>query len=163
MIKGFMVKDWCIIAAVAENGVIGYEGFLPWVLMEDLRFFKQITTENDVVMGLTTYLSLGKPLPKRMNIVISRYFDDELKNVKFIRSIKQIEKARRPDRKLFIIGGSMLYKSTILYCKTLMITHVKGIFKGDKFFPKFKTLFDEEKVIQENDQFIIKQYINKNA
>ncbi len=136
-----------IIAAVAKNGVIGKENALPWYLPEDLKRFRALTTGKTVLMGRKTFESimhkLGKPLPNRTNIVITRdkgyqipitdSSSDE-RVVVYNNLNKAIEDYK--DRDLFIIGGGQIYKQTIDLADVLYITHVDQEIDGDVYFPE---------------------------
>ena len=114
-----------IIVAMDKNGLIGAEGKLPWHLPSDLRFFRDTTLGQTVVMGSKTYASLGKPLPNRNNVVLSRTGEYSVKDV--------IAMAVSQD--IFIIGGAEIYKIFIPFADRLIITHINAEFNGDTYFP----------------------------
>jgi dihydrofolate reductase len=130
-----------IIVAVAENGCIGIDNKLPWHLPEDLKYFRRLTTGNIVIMGRKTYESIGKPLPNRSNIVISRNPDFQAEGVKIVRtidealqmaaSIGEIDGAEEA----FIIGGAQIYQQTLPLAQRLYLTKVQKTVTGDAFFP----------------------------
>jgi len=127
-----------IIAAVAENNVIGINNKLPWKLPEDLKHFKKLTTGHTVIMGQKTFESIGKSLPGRTNIILS--FDENFKYPECITATSIEEALRiassRNETEVFIIGGSSVYKQTIEIADKLYITRIYHKFKGDVFFPK---------------------------
>jgi len=129
----------CIIAAVADNGAIGEGGTLPWHISEDLKFFKKTTISCPVIMGRKTFLSLGRPLPGRKNIVLSRSLAGAVKpteEVVFVPSLDEAYKAAEPAERCFVIGGAMVYSLAIEDADKLYITEVHTRKDGaDAFFP----------------------------
>jgi dihydrofolate reductase len=130
-----------LVAAVADNGVIGQGGGLPWRLKSDLRNFRAITMGKPVVMGRKTYLSIGKPLAGRTNIVVSRNRDFAAPGIIVAPSIEAALAAARGDAlrraadAVAVIGGAELYAHTIGYADRLVITHVHLRPDGDTMFP----------------------------
>ena len=125
-----------IIAAVSENGVIGVDNKLPWYIPEDLKRFKKLTKGNVVIMGRKTYESIGKPLPDRINIVVSRNKDLKIPGCLVVNSIVQAIKKAGSDKDIFIIGGGEIYNSGIIYAKRIYLTKVHQEVKGDTKFPE---------------------------
>jgi len=131
-----------IIAAVAENGVIGNNGKLPWHIPEDLKRFKELTSENIVLMGRRTFESLGsKPLPNRANFVISKsLLGHGIDNVVVCPDLPMpIAVGRYSKKDLYIIGGAEIYKQTINLADKLLITRVHQSPEGDSYFPEIPT------------------------
>jgi len=127
-----------IIVAMSKNRVIGKDNDMPWHLSDDLKNFKKITINKTIIMGRLTYDSIGKPLPERNNIVLSR----NLKNSK-VMVLDNLEEAlniSRNEEEVFIIGGADLYSQTINLVNKLYLTSINHEIDGDKYFPKF----DEE-------------------
>lgn len=127
-----------IIAAVADNGVIGSYGKLPWHIPEDLKRFKQLTSLNIVMMGRKTFDSLdNRPLPNRLNLVLTRNPQiSSNPNLKFVSDpIKIIHEYVNDKRSLYVIGGAQVYEQMLPYVDALDITRVKGNYEGDTFFP----------------------------
>jgi len=130
-----------LVAAVADNGVIGQGGGLPWRLKSDLRNFRAITMGKPVVMGRKTYLSIGKPLAGRTNIVVSRNRNFAAPGVVVAPSIEAALAAARGDAlrrvvdAVAVIGGAELYAHMIGYADRLVITHVHLRPEGDTMFP----------------------------
>ena len=124
-----------LIVAKAENNVIGAKNDLPWHLSADLKHFKELTTGKTVVMGLNTYRSilgrLGHALPNRRNVVITND-DVTLDDVELIRSTDELKTLGD----VFIIGGAMLYKTTIDIADRLYVTEVRANVDGDAYFPE---------------------------
>jgi len=130
-----------LVAAVADNGVIGQGGGLPWRLKSDLRNFRAVTMGKPVVMGRKTYLSIGKPLPGRTNIVVSRNRDFAAPGVVVAPGIAAALAAARGDAlrrsadAIAVIGGAELYAHVIGQADRLVITHVHLRPEGDTMFP----------------------------
>ncbi len=126
------------IVAISQNGVIGVENRLPWHLPADLRHFKQLTTSHTVVMGRKTYESIGKPLPNRQNIVISRQKNYVAEGCIVVESLEDaIEVARNSEtKKVFIIGGAEIYRLALQntsLCTHIYLTYVHITVHGDAF------------------------------
>lgn len=131
----FMKK--CMIAAVADNNGIGIKGELPWHLSEDLKYFKSQTKGFPVIMGRTTFFSIGRPLPGRMNIVLNAG-GDPIEGVHCVQSFEEAyELAEKTTaEKVFVIGGASVYKAALNDMDELFITHVHTTVNGaDAFFP----------------------------
>jgi dihydrofolate reductase len=130
-----------LVAAVADNGVMGQGGGLPWRLKSDLRNFRAITMGKPVVMGRKTYLSIGKPLAGRTNIVVSRNRDFAAPGVIVAPGIEAAlavargDALRRSADAVAVIGGAELYARMIGYADRLVITHVHLRPEGDTMFP----------------------------
>lgn len=130
-----------LIAALAENGCIGINNRLPWHLPEDLKYFRRLTTGGIVVMGRKTYESIGKPLPNRTNIVISRNPDFTAEGIKVVPSLDQaLELADsmaeiNGNDEVFVIGGAQIYALTLPRAGRLYLTEVAKTVHGDAFFP----------------------------
>lgn len=126
-----------IIVAIADNNAIGKDNQLLWHISEDLRYFKKVTMGATVVMGRKTYESIGKPLPGRRNIVVSRSLK-EITGVEVFASVEAvIEEFKDSAEEVFIIGGGELYRSMLPYASKLYITFVHvTIPDADTFFPE---------------------------
>ncbi|HNS29166.1 MAG TPA: dihydrofolate reductase [Tenuifilaceae bacterium] len=125
-----------IIVAIAQNNVIGANNRLIWHISDDLKRFKALTTGHHVIMGRKTYESIGKPLPNRVNIVVSR---DPLYKADGCIVVSSLEKAlenSKNDSEVFIIGGGELYRQALPLSGKLYLTRVHGDFEGDTFFPE---------------------------
>lgn len=131
------MKISCIVAT-ADNRVIGKDNQLPWYLPEDLKYFKKVTMGHTVIMGRNCYESIGRPLPKRINIVLTRdpyYASTGIQTAHHIEEALQIAEDAGEDE-VFIIGGGMIYEQTEKYWDTLYITEVDLAVEGDVFFPE---------------------------
>ncbi len=138
-----------IIAAMTANRVLGRNNQLPWHVPGDLKNFMRVTTGNVVIMGRNTFDSMGKPLPNRRNIVVSRTMAPR-KRVEVYRDIPTaLHHAEADENDTFIIGGAQIYKPCIAYADTMYLSYVKGDYEGDTFFPEFDE--SEWEVVEEED------------
>ncbi|MFK8031571.1 MAG: dihydrofolate reductase [Gammaproteobacteria bacterium] len=123
-----------VIVAVAKNGVIGRDNELPWKLRADLQWFKRTTTDNTIVMGRKTYESIGRPLPNRDNIVLSRNGGLKVEGCVVVDKIEMAcAKATRGD--VFVIGGAQIYRRALPKADRLFITVVDAEVEGDTWLP----------------------------
>lgn len=126
-----------IVVAMGKNREIGKENQLLWHLPKDLKHFKDITSGHPVIMGRKTYESIGKPLPNRTNIVISRKNDWFEEGVLIVGSIKEALKfAQKIDENVFIIGGGNIYEQTMGFTNRLEVTLVDAALDADTYFPE---------------------------
>ncbi len=144
------------IVAMAENRVIGNGGTIPWHLPEDFRFFKATTLGHGIVMGRKTYASIGKPLPGRRNIILSRTMP-EMPGVIIVRSPEELLQLPDADD-FFVIGGAEIYQRLLPYCTELFVTKVLLTVEGDTFFPEFESAFDTGTKILETNDFSVWRY-----
>lgn len=125
------------IVAVAENNVIGQQNQLPWRLPADLKHFKNITTGYPIVMGRKTYESIGKPLPNRLNIILTRDDRFQAEGCVVVSSWEEAliaaQNAKAPE--IFIIGGAQIYAQLLPQVQRLYLTKIHQTFDGDTFFP----------------------------
>ena len=125
-----------IIAAVAENQVIGNGNTIPWHCPADLRYFKKTTLGHPLLMGRKTYQSLKiRPLPGRRNIVVTRNVDFTAEGCDVVGGIEQGLALAGQSEKVFIIGGENIYRQTLHQADELYLTCVQAAVKGDRFFP----------------------------
>ncbi len=128
-----------IIAAVAENNVIGKNNDLTWHISEDLKRFKKLTSGHPVIMGRKTYESLPfKPLPGRKNIVLTSQKKISFEGALVVNSIKEALSKCSDDDEVFICGGAAIYKLFCPFTERLYLTKIHHIFEGDTFFPEIK-------------------------
>jgi dihydrofolate reductase len=124
-----------LIAAVAENGAIGRDNRLLWHIPEDLKRFRQLTTGHTVIMGRKTFDSIGKPLPNRHNIVVTKNASSvDGRDVVAAPSVQAALREAQGDE-VFIIGGASIYQAAMPLAQRLYITRVHGSFEADTFFP----------------------------
>lgn len=124
-----------LVAAVAANGVIGAGNRMPWHLPEDLKHFKALTLGHPVIMGRRTYESIGKPLPGRENIVVSRTRGLEIDGVSVAASLEGALALCMGEAVAFVIGGGELYKAALPLADGLVITEIRQDYAGDTMFP----------------------------
>lgn len=129
-----------LIAALNRNRVIGRDGKTPWHLPEDLLRFKRITANHTVLMGRKTFESIGKPLPNRKNIVITRTKNLSLDSVEIFSSIPSAFSNLANEEKVFVIGGGEIFLQTIERADELKLTIVQNDEKGDTYFPPYEHL-----------------------
>lgn len=125
-----------IIAAVAQNGVIGDKNALLWHISEDMRFFKRTTSGHPVIMGRKTYESLGRPLPNRTNVVISRT-QREIEGCTVVSSLEEAVALFPPEEEVFIIGGAQIYALALAIADRMYLTRVYHDYQGDTSFPEW--------------------------
>lgn len=134
------MKELILIAAVAQDNVIGYKGQIPWYIPEDLKHFRELTLNHSVIMGRKTYESIikriGKPLEKRRNIVLTRDSIFRPKGVAVCNSLEEALQQCENEQEVYVIGGEQVYKKAILKATKLEITHINKRYRGDAFFPK---------------------------
>jgi len=124
-----------LIAAVAKNGVIGARGTLPWHLPEDLKHFKKLTLGRPVIMGRRTWESLGKPLPDRENIVITRKSGYEAPGASVALSLQAAIALCTGEPVAFVIGGAQIYAAALPLADGLVLTEIHRNYEGDTRFP----------------------------
>jgi dihydrofolate reductase len=137
-----------IIVATSKNRVIGNDNSLIWNLPNDLKHFKKLTTDNSIVMGRKTYESIGRPLPNRRNIIITRQDDYEVDDCEVVNSLE--EALLLCGYNCFIIGGGEIYKQSMNIADKIYLTLIDEEFEGDTYFPEIGDGWVE--VIRENKE-----------
>lgn len=129
-----------LLVAMGKNHVIGFENDMPWHLPEDLKYFKEKTTGQTIIMGRKTFDSIGRVLPNRRNVVLTRQETDFPDGVEVIQDIDKIYQwnQENPDQEFFVIGGGNLYEQVLPYADRMYITEIDESFHGDTFFPTFQ-------------------------
>jgi dihydrofolate reductase len=153
------VKEFKAIAAMSLNRVIGRGNQIPWHLPEDFKWFKRMTTGNVVVMGRKTFESIGKALPNRETIVVSRS-GFSYPGVRTVGGLEEIDLASET-REVFICGGGQIYEQALGKCSDLYLTVVKREVEGDAFFPVFENQFQEVETVSDTPEFKIVHYRRK--
>ena len=131
-----------VIVAAAENGVIGADNKLPWHLPEDLRYFKRITMGKPIVMGRKTFESIGRPLPGRTNIVISRNPGFSAEGIRVVASLEDAlalaaeVAAAEGAQEVMVIGGAQVYQSALEQAQRLYLTRVHATVEGNAYLPE---------------------------
>lgn len=140
-----------IIAAIAQNNAIGKDNQLLWHIKDDLQLFKKTTMNSVIIMGRKSYESIGKPLPKRTNVVITRKRDYQPEGVVVFNSLNEaFDHFRQTESDVFVIGGGEIYRQSLDDAHVLHLSHVDvTVEEADTFFPKVK--WNEWKVVEEQD------------
>ncbi|MGV0925519.1 dihydrofolate reductase [Empedobacter tilapiae] len=139
-----------IVVAKASNNVIGAKNDLIWHLPNDLKHFKSLTSGHPIIMGRKTFESLGRPLPNRTNIVVTRDQNWNAEGIEIASSLsKAIVAAKKIDDDIYIIGGGNIYKQAMEFTDVLYITEVHHEFDGDTYFPEIDS--DEWEEVERED------------
>lgn len=142
---------------MASNRVIGRQGRLPWHIPEDLKFFKRITMGHPILMGRKTFESIGKPLPGRRNIVLSRSMAPQ-PGLVVIRDAGDLALVCGADETVFLIGGAQLFRDLLPRCAGLYLTWIDEPHEGDVFLPPFEHLFALKETLGRGDGFEFRYY-----
>lgn len=126
-----------IIAAVASNRVIGRDNDLPWHLPEDLKQFRCLTMGHHIIMGRKTFESLGRLLPGRTTVVVSRQPGYAVEGAKVAAGLREALAACAGDEEVFVIGGAELYREALALADKLYLTEIEAEFDGDAWFPEY--------------------------
>jgi dihydrofolate reductase len=153
------VKHFQAIAAMSLNRVIGCGSQIPWHLPEDFKWFKKMTTGNVIVMGRKTFESIGKPLPNRETVVLSRSAFQH-PGVRTIASLAELDPSHET-RVIFICGGAEIYTLALPQCSDLFLTLVKREVEGDVLFPAFEDRFEPIAQVMDLPEFSITHYRNR--
>lgn len=137
-----------IIVARSKNGVIGINNQLPWHLPADLKHFKAVTSGHPILMGRKTWDSLGRPLPNRRNMVITRQSELQIAGAECFLSLEDALAACKDAPKVFIIGGAQIYQQALSIADQLIITEVDTEVEGDAFFPSLDSTW---KIVEQED------------
>lgn len=145
-----------IIAAMGRNRLIGNNNQLPWHLPADLAHFKRVTMGKPIIMGRKTYESIGRPLPGRTNIVLTRSADFHAEGVVMANSPEQALDFASGEDEVMVIGGSAVYELFLPWAHRLYLTHVENSYEGDAWFPPFdseqwRVVASEEHAADENN------------
>ncbi len=146
------------VVAMTPERVIGRDGTLPWHLPEDLAFFKKTTSGHPIVMGRKTYESIGRPLPKRRNIVMTRDASWAAEGVEVIHRPEDLEKLPGIDGRVFIIGGSEIYAAFLPLLDDLLVSHVFENHAGDTRLPPFEDLFPQSEQVATYAEFEVRRH-----
>jgi dihydrofolate reductase len=150
-----------IVVGYDEKRLIGNGSELPWHIPDDLKHFKNLTSGNRIIMGRKTYESIGRLLPNRENIILSRTKEYRVDGALVVSDIKELLQILDDNKKNFIIGGAKIYKELLPFTDKLHISHIKGTYKGDVYFPEVNwELFDIVEEVEYKD-FVYRQYIRK--
>jgi dihydrofolate reductase len=153
------VKPFKAIAAMSLNRVIGADNRIPWHLPEDFKWFKKMTTGQVIVMGRRTFESIGKPLPNRLTLVLTR----SARAIPGVRTISDLGQIDRADpvlagREIYICGGAQVYQEALPLCSDLYLTLVQRVVEGDALFPPFEDRFELAAEVLARPEFKILHY-----
>ena len=149
-----------ILVAMAKNRVIGKNNTLPWRLSADLKRFKQLTMGHHIIMGRKTYESIGRPLPGRTSVIVTRQPDYQVPGAIVVGSIAEALKVCNEEKDMnqesFVIGGAEIYQQALELCQRMYITEIQQEFDGDTLFPEFnpqewREIFREKHRLDEDD------------
>ena len=146
------------IVAMDPNRLIGRDGTLPWHLPEDLAFFKRTTLGHPVLMGRKTFESIGRPLPKRRNIVLTRDKSWSHPGVDVIHSPEEIPAT---DGDVFVIGGAEIYRALCGRIDEWLVSHVHAAHEGDTHLAEFEQDFPVVETIEEHPDFTVKRHLRR--
>ena len=146
------------IVAMTPERVIGRAGTLPWHLPEDLAFFKRTTSGHPIVMGRKTYESIGRPLPKRRNIVLTRDENWTAEGVEVIHRPEDLANLAGIEGQVFIIGGSEIYAAMMPQLNELLVSHVFENYAGDTWLPVFENEFPKSVIMESHATFEVRRY-----
>jgi dihydrofolate reductase len=146
------------IVAMTPQRVIGRAGTLPWHLPEDLAFFKRTTSGHPIVMGRKTYESIGRPLPNRRNIVLTRDLSWSAPGVEVIHSPADLMKLPGIDGQVFIIGGSEIYAAFLPRLDDLLVSHIFASHAGDTLLPEFEHAFPHSMSVEVHAEFEVRRH-----
>jgi dihydrofolate reductase len=146
------------IVAMTSERVIGRDNALPWHLPEDLAFFKKTTSGHAIIMGRKTFDSIGRPLPKRQNIVLTRDRSWSHPGVTVIHDPSEIASAVSQPGPAYIIGGAEIYSALLPQLSSLIVTHVKQNHPGDALFPEFAQEFPHSQILENHPAFTIRHH-----
>ena len=138
-----------LIAAMGKNRVIGKNNSLPWKLPEDMKRFKELTLGKPVIMGRKTFESIGKPLPNRKNIILTRDKNYKAKECIVVHSKEDALKAAEGNEEIMIIGGEQIFREFLQKADKMYLTFIDEYFEGDTYFPEYNR--DEWKEVQREE------------
>ncbi len=141
------------VVAMDFDRAIGLRGGIPWHISEDMRLFKKLTMGHPLLMGRKTYESLGRPLPGRQNIVLTRDEAYRAEGVEVIRDVAELERIKLMDSEVMVIGGAQVYSLLLPRMSCLHVSLVSGLHEADTYFPPFEEFFSSRSVVEKYEQF----------
>ena len=162
-----MINNLYLIACIGKNNELGANNDLIWKFSNDMKFFKEKTINNTVIMGRKTYESIGGILPKRENIIITRNKETDIDNALIFNDYESVIKYinNNPNKTFYIIGGSSIYEYFLPFCKKLYLTEVNANYEANVYFPKFNKKDYKENILhdyyEDNTSYKIVEYIRK--
>ena len=146
------------VVAMASNRVIGRDGDLPWRLSEDLKWFKKLTLGHPIVMGRVTMESIGRPLPGRRNLVISRALETVPEGFERVRSCGEAVSRLAGEEEASIIGGAQIYREMMPLCDEVLLSYVFHPYEGDTTLPPFEDEFEMVELLHRDEDFELRRY-----
>ncbi len=150
---------WKAVVAMASNRVIGKDGGLPWRLSADLKWFRKLTMGHPVVMGRKTMESIGRPLPGRRNVVVSRNPDTVPPGFEGVRSGEEAMARLAAEAEVSVIGGAQIYRELMPRCEEVLLSYVFHPYEGDTTLPAFEDGFSLAEVIYRDEDFELRRYV----
>ncbi len=150
---------WKAVVAMASNRVIGKDGGLPWRIPADLKWFKRLTVGHPVVMGRRTMESLGRPLPGRRNVVVSRRGETPPEGFERVRSVAEAVDLLAGEAEVSVIGGAQIYLELMPLCDEVLLSYVFHPYEGDTTLPAFEDGFSLAEVIHRDEDFELRMYV----
>ncbi|QDV24910.1 dihydrofolate reductase [Aureliella helgolandensis] len=130
-------SGWTLVVGIGRGGIIGNRGALPWRVRSDLQRFKRMTMGHCLLMGRKTYDSIGRPLPGRQTIVLSRSVQSNLpQDVAAVSNLNDVASLVQPHRKVMVVGGAEVYRAALSRCDRMWITRICADVEGDTVFPE---------------------------
>ncbi len=154
------VVTYKAIVAMASNRVIGRDGALPWHLPEDFKFFKRTTMGRPIIMGRKTWQSIGRPLPGRRNILVSRNLSAAPEGTELVGGVDALDQLGL-EGEVFVIGGAGLYQAMLPLCAEVLLSYVFAAHEGDTVFPPFEAEFAPPQVLETFADFEVRRYCRK--
>ena len=153
-----MTPTFTGVVAMAADRAIGLNNTMPWRLSEDLKLFKRLTMGHPILMGRKTWDSLGRPLPGRQNIVLTRSADFVAPGAIVIHDIAELDALELQDSEVMVIGGAQIYKLMLPHMQGIYVSEVAGEWEADTWFPEFKESFPIRKELETFDGFVSTLY-----
>ncbi len=141
------------VVAMAEDRAIGLNNTMPWRLPDDLKLFKRITMGHPILMGRKTWRSLGRPLPGRQNIVLTRDMDFDAPGATVIHSLQELDGMELQSEEVMVIGGAQIYALMLPLMSRLYVSEVHGNWPADTYFPPFKEFFTQRVELEKFEDF----------
>ncbi|MCB1207129.1 MAG: dihydrofolate reductase [Verrucomicrobiae bacterium] len=149
------------VVAMASNRVIGRDGGLPWKLSSDLKWFKKLTLGHPIVMGRVTMESIGRPLPGRRNLVVSRTLDSAPEGFELVSSCEAALAALGAETEASVIGGAQIYREMMPFCDEVLLSYVFHPYEGDTTLPPFEDDFEMIEILHRDEDFELRRYVRR--
>lgn len=153
-----MIPTFTGVVAMAADRAIGLNNTMPWRLPDDLKLFKRLTMGHPILMGRKTWDSLGRPLPGRQNIVLTRAVDFDAPGAIVIHAIAELNDMKLQNNEVMVIGGAQIYKLMLPLMQGIYVSEVAGTWEADTWFPEFVEQFPIRKVLEHFDGFVSTLY-----